>query len=154
MGYNYGRERRKFEIDFAKRRLEYAKAGMSESAIGEIYKFDLDVFNKNRTYATRNQSMLPDNFDEQDDAPDKLTVINKSIAYEQEFIFLSRYGWTDEIENPMLAKNIKKLSVADLELITLVMDGYTQREIAKMRSVSQKAISKKIVRIKNFLKNF
>ena len=154
MGFNNGKERRKFEMDFAKKRLEYAKAGMSESAIDELYKFDLHEFNRNRAFTTWNTSLLPDDFDERDDVPDKLSFTNKGIAYEQDFVFPSRYGWTEEIESPALAMNIKKLSADDLELVTLTMDGFSQRDIAKMRGVSQKAISKKIVRIKKVLKNF
>ena len=154
MGFNYGKERRKFEIEFAKRRLEYAKAGMSESAISEIYKFDLGVFNKNRAYATWNRSLTPDSFDEQDDAPDKLTLANKGAVCEQDFVFLSRYGWLDEVSDPIMHKKLIALSDREKEIITLRMDGFSQAEIGDKLGISQWAVSKRMIKIKKLLRNF
>lgn len=71
-----------------------------------------------------------------------------------EELLQSRHGWVEEIDDPKLAKKLKKLSHDDLELLTLfAFDGYSQNEIAAFCSVSQQAISKKINRIKKYLKS-
>ena len=154
MGFNYGRERKKFEMDFAKKRLEYAKAGMSESAINEIYEFDLGVFNGNRAYAIWNQSPTTECFDGDSDMPDKITFVNRVVSYEQDFILLSRYGWLDEVSDPVMHKKITQLSARDKETVTLRMDGFSQAEIAEKIGVSQWAVSKRLTKIKNILGNF
>ena len=58
----------------------------------------------------------------------------------------SRYDWIEEIDDPKLAKKLKKLSPDNLDLLTLLaFDGYSQNEIAAFLSVSQQAISKKSI---------
>jgi DNA-directed RNA polymerase specialized sigma24 family protein len=65
----------------------------------------------------------------------------------------NRYAWIDTIDIPVLAVKLKVLPPDDLELLTLiVMDGYKQAEIARLRGCSKNAVSKKIIRIKRFLK--
>ena len=45
MGFNYAREYKLFEEKWERLRAEYRKAGMSEEAIEEMYKFDRAFFN-------------------------------------------------------------------------------------------------------------
>ena len=67
----------------------------------------------------------------------------------------SRYGWIDEVSDQQLAEQLRKLSKSDIELLTLmVRDGCGVNEIAKLYGVTHSTISRKITRIKNFLKNF
>ena len=71
-----------------------------------------------------------------------------------EELLQSRHDWVEKIDDPKLAKKLKKLSHDDLELLTLfAFDGYSQNEIAAFFSVSQQAISKRINRIKKYLKS-
>ena len=66
-----------------------------------------------------------------------------------------RYGWIDDIENPVLSEILQKMSEKDKELLTLyVIEGYTVTDIAKMEGSTHQNISKKIRRLKNILKNF
>ena len=44
MGFNYAKERGKFEAEWRKLRQEYEQAGMEPSSIDEIYLFDLAEF--------------------------------------------------------------------------------------------------------------
>ena len=63
-----------------------------------------------------------------------------------------RYWWVKEINDPELAQKIKKLSKDEIELITLyVFEHYTQVEIAAMFGISQRAISKRLEKIKKLL---
>ena len=66
-----------------------------------------------------------------------------------------RYGWIDEIENPVLSEILQKMPEKDKELLTLyVIEGYTVTDIAMMEGSTHQNISKKIRRLKNILKNF
>ena len=66
-----------------------------------------------------------------------------------------RYGWIDEIENPVLSEILQKMPEKDKELLTLyVIEGYTVTDIAKMEGSTHQNISKKIRRLKNILKSF
>lgn len=48
-----------------------------------------------------------------------------------EELLQSRHDWVEKIDDPKLAKKLKKLSHDDLELLTLfAFDGYSQNEIA------------------------
>ena len=44
MGFNYAKERRKFEAEWRKLRREYGQAGMAPDAIDALYDFDFDGF--------------------------------------------------------------------------------------------------------------
>ena len=66
-----------------------------------------------------------------------------------------RYGWIDDIENPVLSEILQKMPERDKELLTLyVIEGYTVTDIAKMEGSTHQNISKKIRRLKNILRNF
>ena len=57
MGFNYAKERRKFEAEWRKLRQEYEQVGMDEQAIEQIYLFDLKVFCAGRVYENHTQQM-------------------------------------------------------------------------------------------------
>lgn len=57
MGFNYARERKKFEREWAKLRKEYEEVGMSAEAIQSLYTFDLEVFRSERIYASHTQAL-------------------------------------------------------------------------------------------------
>ncbi len=153
MSYNYARERRKFVEDWKQKRAEYMAAGMDVSAIEEMYRFDLEEFRRNRIYTTHTVPELPFGFDDDEDK-DKSMFLNRFreivTAYDNHTLN-NRYGWVDDIDNPLLAKKIKELSINDIELLTLwVFDGFSQRDIGEMQMVSHQSVSKKIQRLKKF----
>lgn len=161
MGFNNGLERRKFEAEWQKLREEYAAAGMDEEAIEAMYQFDLDTFNSDRRYADHTQSMPSQQFDDDGDAAgeDNSALLVKFFGsfavMPQESDSNNRYGWVDEIESESLSEALKQLSPEDIELLTLyVFEGYGVTEIARMQGIAQPTVSKKIARIKKFLKNF
>ena len=43
MGYNYSREKRKFDAEWKKKEAWYRESGMSEEAIQEIFTYDWAV---------------------------------------------------------------------------------------------------------------
>lgn len=157
MAYNYARERKKFVDEWKRKRAEYTAAGMDSNTIEEMYQFDLTEFRKNRSYFTHTVPMLPVGFDD-DNGEDKSTFVNRfreATSVYDDYCSTTRYGWIDDIDNPLIVKKLKELSLNDIELLTLIVfDGFSQRDVAAMKMVSQFAISKKIQRIKKFLKFF
>lgn len=157
MSWNNRSERAKFEAIQKKHYEEYLKQGMTEDQIKEMYEFDLEQFNSDRRYYMHAQSVFPEDFDDNDDNEDKLSIFEKfrdvltvSIENSSEF---SRYWWIEEIDNPILAANIKELTPDDLELLTkYIVDGVKQTDLSVYYGITQKNICKKISRIMNFLK--
>ena len=60
-----------------------------------------------------------------------------------------------EIEDEHLLSALEKLSDEDLELLTLyIYEGYSTVELSKAYGIAHQNISKRIIKITNFLKNF
>ena len=75
-----------------------------------------------------------------------------SVTFDEED-FPDRYAWINAIEDAFLSAKLSKLSEQDLKLLTLyAIEGYTQAEIALLLKRNQSVISRKINRLKNFLK--
>ena len=158
MSWNNAYETKKFEAKQKKQAEEYRALGMTEEQIQTMYEFDLEQFNSERRYREHTQAFIPDNFDEEDDDDEKLSIFEKFkdvlTASIENLGTESRYWWVEEIDNPALAKALKNLSQDQIELLTLmVVDGYGQAEIAGIMSVSQSAISQRLATIKKKLKS-
>jgi DNA-directed RNA polymerase specialized sigma24 family protein len=67
--------------------------------------------------------------------------------------FTGRYSWVETIEDQELCASLKVLSANDLELITLmVIDDYSQSDIAKKDGCARNTVNKKLARIKKLLR--
>ena len=150
MGFNYAREKAKFTAEWNKLEKWYKEQGMSQESIEKMREFDWNVFKKNRIYIIHNQE-LPDNV-----SGDKRGVLTEKFENLKvdfpENVSSDKYSWVDSIMDEELLKKIKKLSDDYLDIITMLMDGYTQEEIGKERNVKKQAICNKIKRIKKILK--
>ena len=137
MAYNYAREKRKFDAEWKRKALWYRKEGMSEDNIEAMYRFDLAQFNRDRAYESRRRPLE--------------TACGSCYIQEP----IERYSWIDEVSDQQLVERLSRLSKSDIELLTLIVrDGCGVNEIAKLYGVAHSTISRKITRIKNFLKNF
>ncbi|MCI9279070.1 MAG: sigma-70 family RNA polymerase sigma factor [Lachnospiraceae bacterium] len=161
MGFNYGLEKKKFDGEWERLRREYAAAGMDEAAIEAMHEFDWQIFKRERTYCRHTQQVPRQRFDEDGDMAeegsfalymkyaDRFSVAAAEVDRER------RDSWLDEIGSEALVARLKGLCGSDRELLTLyVFEGYTVTEIARMQGVSQPVISKKLNRLKKYLKNF
>lgn len=158
MKWNDGKERAMFKMEQTKLREEYLKQGMTEEQISAMYEYDLKVYRGRRVEAIHTQ-VLDFAAIEGDDADEGQNPLYEKFAdklsVNANFSDDSRYGWTESIDNPNLASAIDKLPAKDLELLTqLVSDGLSQTEIAANFGVKKAAISRKISRLKIFLKKF
>lgn len=66
----------------------------------------------------------------------------------------NRYSWIDEIDDPELYKAIIAMKPSYIEIITLMMEGYQQNDIAAILHSSFQAVQNKIARIRKILKDF
>ena len=156
MSFNNGNERRKLNAKWEHLRVQYREAGMSKEAIQAMYEFDLDVLNSERAYDA-NTVAVCDGDDDKDarkaaDFKQYEAAITVTDTYHET---KSRFGWIGEIENELLLSALEKLSEDDLKLLTLyVYEGYSTVELSKVYGITHQNISKRIIRITNFLKNF
>ena len=158
MSWNDGLERKKFERRWSKDEKAYREAGMTEEQILSIREMEEEQYRSNRRYHMHTQALNPSDFGDGDDdeQEDKSVLFNKfqeELSVTMEYHSDSRFGWIEEIENISLARKLKELPQSDLELITMMaFDGLSQVEIAEKLGVSHQSISKKLQRIKKFLK--
>ena len=155
MPWNNGYERKKFEEEQKQLAEEYRAAGMTEEQIHDMYLFDLAAFNSKRRYWEHNQQFPDNTLDDDAEGTSPLNdkfLIEMTVTMEQS-TDKSRYWWIEELDNPALVKQVKKLSFADVELITmLVYEHRTQDEAAAVFGISQRAVSKRFEKLKKFLK--
>ena len=156
MGFNYGKEKIRFDKNWNKLAEQYRAAGFEEVGIEAMREYDWEVFRKRRVYENREQDMPSDVYDDDGDTCSSLLSKFDSLTCSFDESELSgRYDWIESIDNLVLAGKLKTLSDEDKELLTLLaFDGYTQTEVAEILGCTQQAISKKIIKIKNYLQKW
>lgn len=153
MGFNYGREKKKFDAEWKEKSAWYRAVGMSEDAIQTLYEFDWEQFKSERRYANHTQALPSDELLEW--MSHRVHNIYASMRTNiSEECLSARYDWIEQLDTPALTLQLQRLSQEDIELLTLLLDGYTQREIADMLGCTQPNIAQKMRRIKKILKNF
>jgi len=160
MEFNYTSKMKQFCRKWEQLRKEYAAAGMSKEAINKMYEYDLEDFRKERIYCMHTQ-FFPEIPEENDDGdyesenPLYLHFLDAISVKPDERLIENQFDWVYEIKDKKIRHALTMLNIEDLELITLfAISGYTVVEIAKIQKVSHQSISRKIKRIKNFLKTF
>ena len=156
MAWNNGLERKRFDEEQEKLAAEYRAAGMTEEQIEQMHQFDLEAFNSRRRFCEHTQQFpeLPENIDEEDGfSPIFDKFIDELSVDMNASDFRGRYWWIEEIDDPELAKKSKTLSKDDIELITLhVYESFTQEEIGEQLGISQRAVGKRIEKLRNIFK--
>ena len=157
MGFNYGLEKKNFDSQWAMTRKQYEDAGMSSEAIQAMYDYDWSVFNANRSYQNHTQEMAAPSFEQSEESYSPLMnkyqeAVSVTDTYHET---KSRFTWIGEIEDENLLSALEKLSDDDLEILTLyIYEGYNTVELSKAYGIAHQNISKRIIKITNFLKNF
>ena len=157
MGFNYGLEKKNFDSQWDVIRKQYENAGMSSEAIQAMYDYDWSVFNANRSYQNHTQEIAAPSFEQSEESYSPLmNKYQEAISVTDHYCETnSRFAWIGEIEDENLLSALEKLSDEDLELLTLyIYEGYSTVELSKAYGIAHQNISKRIVKITNFLKNF
>ena len=127
MAYNYAKEKRKFDAEWKRKALWYRKEGMSEESIEEMYRFDLEQFNRDRAYENRRSPL--------EDYCGSFHVRQPTSAAE-------RYGGANKISDPRLAEKLHRLTVEEK----------THSEIADNFLRSRQPITKQTAQIRKIFK--
>ena len=157
MGFNYGLEKKNFDSQWAVTRKQYEDAGMSSETIQAMYDYDWSVFNATRAYQNHTQEIAAPSFEQSEESYSPLmNKYQEAISVTDHYCETnSRFAWIGEIEDENLLSALEKLSDEDLELLTLyIYEGYSTVELSKAYGIAHQNISKRIIKITNFLKNF
>jgi len=156
MGFNYAIEKAKFEREWTQLRVEYEKAGMSNEKINILHDYDWENFKKERIYAIHTQEFREAQYDNGNSQEDKSPLFKKflsAISRWDNYAASTSTGWIEDITDERLAARLKELSQEDLELLTqFIIRGFTQSDLEQMGYGKQYKISRRISRLKNFLK--
>ena len=157
MKWNDGKERAKFNREQQALRERYIVAGMTEEQIQVMYDYDLSVYRNKRNEAMHTQALdfaAVEAGDKELENP-LYKKFSDKLSVTVDFAEASRYAWIDEIGNERYAKALRALPQKDLELITmLVMDRYSQTEVAKKLGIHRSNVTRRIERLKKFFNNF
>lgn len=126
---------------------------MEEDAIQKLYEYDLAVFNNDRAHH-RYDVEIPtaDDSENQSDYVEYERATTVTDTYHET---KTRFAWVGEIKNERLQAGLEKLSDEELQLITLYFyEEYSTVELSKVYGIAHQNISKRIIKITNFLKNF
>lgn len=138
MGYNYSREKRKFDAEWKKKEEWYRESGMSEEAIQEIFAYDWAEFNSTRKFYRYMEDVDVEHIPEK-----SCDILETALAND----------WTELFDSPEILRRIRQLPTDYIEIIEMLyFENLTQREIAERMSCSQQNIAKKIEKIKKILK--
>ena len=156
MSFNNGNERRKLNVKWEHLRVQYRKAGMSEDAIQAMYEFDLGVLNSERAYITNTLTVSDTTDDSTATETSDFKQYEKAITVTDTYHETkTRFTWVGEIQNERLHAGLEKLSDEELQLVTLYFhEKYSAVELSKVYGIAQQNISKRILKITKFLKNF
>lgn len=142
MGFNYAREKRKFNKEWNEKERWYRESGMSEDTIREMYEYDWREFNSTRKFYRYGD----DDVDVESIAEEDGDSIDKTFSEE----------WIELLETPNLVRKVRKvrkLPADYIEIIDLmVLENLTQKEIAGRMNCSQQNIAKKIEKIRKLLR--
>ena len=154
MEWHDGTERRRFEREQAELRKQYLAAGMTEEQIQALYAFDREWYKSRRREAVHTQRLDIQTSEDEDINKDNplYKKFFEKLAVEDNHADYSRYGWIDELENEELAKAVNVLSDTDKELLTMLINGFTQSEIGAEMGVSQQSVSKRIKKIQRIFR--
>lgn len=138
MAYNHGREERKWRLWIEAEEKILCECSVSESIIEEIRNYDRAEFNSNRRFYRR----LNDVGEYIEDTAEQEQVAEVKTIIES----------LDEIENEALYQVLLMVDKHTLQIILLKMQGYSTKEIAVMIGLTEKAIYKRLDRLRKKLK--
>lgn len=140
MAYNHGKEERKWRLWKEAEEKILRAYGVDENIIEEIRIYDRAEFNSDRRFYRRLNDM--EEYIEKV-ADNGLNTEIKTVS-----------ALLDEVENEHLYAALLKVDKQTLEIVLLKMQGYSTKEISAMLQLTEKAIYKRIDRLRKKLKIF
>lgn len=140
MAYNHGKEERKWRLWKEAEEKILRESGVDENIIEEIRIYDRTEFNSDRRFYRRLNDM--EEYIEKV-ADDGLNTEIKTVS-----------ALLDEIENEHLYAALLRVDKHTLEIVLLKMQGYSTKEISDMLQLTEKAIYKRMDRLRKKIKIF
>ena len=140
MAYNHGKEERKWRLWKEAEEKILRAYGVDENIIEEIRIYDRAEFNSDRRFYRRLNDM--EEYIEKV-ADNGLNTEIKTVS-----------ALLDEVENEHLYAALLKVDKQTLEIVLLKMQGYSTKEISAMLQLTEKAIYKRMDRLRKKLKIF
>ena len=138
MAYNHGREDRKWRIWKEAEEKILRECGVDEATIEQIRTDDRADFNSNRRFYHWSS-----NFGE---------YLEGMADREKQAEVMTVADLLDEIENETLYRALLTVDRRTLQIVLLKMQGYSTREIAAMAGLTEKAVYKRLERLRKKLK--
>lgn len=137
MAYNHGREERKWRIWKENEEKILRDCGVEESVIEEIRMYDRADFNCNRRFYRWTN--------------DVAAYLEEMADREPQAEVHSVEDLLNEIENETLYQALFTVDKRTLHLLLLKMQGYSTREIAAIAGLTEKAVYKRLERLRKKL---
>lgn len=140
MSFNYGREERKWRLWKEAEEKKLRSLGVSEDTIEKLRTYDWAVFNSDRRFYRRLKDIdtALEDFAEDTAQPEVKTV--------EDFL--------DNIDNQRLYQALVKVDRLTLQIAFMKMQGFSTREIAWHLGITEKAVYRRVDRLKEKLKKF
>lgn len=138
MAYNHGREERKWRLWKEAEEKILRKYGVDESTIEEIRIYDRAEFNSNRRFY-RYMNDVAEYLEEMADNESQAEV--RSVE-----------DLLNEIDSEALYRALLTVDKRTLLILLLKMQGYSTREIAATAGLTEKAVYKRLERLRQKLK--
>lgn len=140
MAYNHGQEERKWQLWKEAEEKILRECGVSESIIEEIRNYDREVFNSDRRFYRR--------------LNDVGKYIEDTVEQEQVVEIKTVMELLDEIESETLYQTLLTVDKHTLQIVLLKMQGDSTKEIAARTGLTEKAVYKRLDRLREKLKSF
>lgn len=140
MAYNHGKEERKWRLWKEAEEKILRAYGVDENIIEEIRIYDRAEFNSDRRFYRRLNDM--EEYIEKV-ADNGLNTEIKTVS-----------ALLDEVENEHLYAALLKVDKHTLEIVLLKMQGYSTKEISAMLQLTEKAIYKRMDRLRKKFKSY
>ncbi len=138
MSFNYGKEEKKWRLWKEAEEKQMRSMGVSEDTIEQLHTHDWAVFNSDRRYYRRlkDAGTYLEEFAEDMPQPEVKTVEDL----------------LDSIENQYLYQVLVKVDKLTLQIVVMKIQGYSTHEIAPQLNITEKAIYRRMDRLKEKIK--
>lgn len=138
MSFNYGREEKKWRLWKEAEEKKLRSLGVSKDTIEKLRTHDWAVFNSDRKYYRRLQ--------------DAGTYLEEIAANTAPLEIKTVEDFLDSIENQQLYKVLIMMDRLTLQIVLMKLQGYSAREIALVLSITEKAVYRRMDRLKEKIK--
>ncbi len=154
MAFSYASAYNKFRKELERKHLLYAELDMTNAQIRALDDYDTEEFLSECVYRFHNQTLeIPTDSDFDDGQNPLYKKYGDAMTVEMKVSYPGRYGWMEEISSPKLYERLMMLSEEDLSLLDEYVFGEkSQKTLSEEKGIAQQNISKKLNRIKKFLK--